>query len=75
MALNPRIIACGRKMAAVGMVIRFVCGPLIMSAASIAVGLRGIRLHAAIVQVIIVMLNTLQMKIKSGLINGDCKLK
>ena len=75
MALQPRIIACGTKMAAVGMVIRFVCGPLIMSAASIAVGLRGIRLHAAIVQVIIVMLNTLQMKIKSGLINGDCKLK
>ncbi|CDP12011.1 unnamed protein product [Coffea canephora] len=50
MALQPRIIACGTKMAAVGMVIRFVCGPLIMSAASIAVGLRGIRLHAAIVQ-------------------------
>ncbi|KAL3504346.1 hypothetical protein ACH5RR_034187 [Cinchona calisaya] len=50
MALQPRIIACGTKMAAIGMVIRFVCGPVLMSAASIAVGLRGVRLHAAIVQ-------------------------
>lgn len=51
MALQPRIIACGTKRATVGMVIRFLCGPIIMSAASVAVGLRGVKLHAAIVQV------------------------
>ncbi|PSS31739.1 Auxin efflux carrier component like [Actinidia chinensis var. chinensis] len=50
MALQPRIIACGTKMAAIGMLIRFCGGPLLMSAASIAVGLRGDWLHTAIVQ-------------------------
>ncbi|XP_043717663.1 auxin efflux carrier component 6 [Telopea speciosissima] len=50
MALQPRIIACGTKMAAIGMAIRFLSGPTLMSAASVAVGLRGIKLHAAIVQ-------------------------
>ncbi|KAL0016244.1 hypothetical protein SO802_003313 [Lithocarpus litseifolius] len=50
MALQPRIIACGTKRATIGMVIRFLCGPIIMSAASVAVGLRGVKLHAAIVQ-------------------------
>ncbi|KAL5992987.1 May act as a component of the auxin efflux carrier [Asimina triloba] len=47
---RPRIIACGAKMAAISMAIRFLCGPTIMSAASVATGLRGDRLHAAIVQ-------------------------
>lgn len=51
MALQPRIIACGAKRATMGMVIRFLFGPIIMSAASVAVGLRGVNLHAAIVQV------------------------
>ncbi|GAA0179005.1 hypothetical protein Leryth_018419 [Lithospermum erythrorhizon] len=50
MALQPRLIACGTKLAIIGMVIRFVCGPLLMSAASIAIGLKDARLHAAIVQ-------------------------
>ncbi|XP_058089742.1 auxin efflux carrier component 6 [Magnolia sinica] len=50
MALQPRIIACGSKMATIAMAIRFFSGPTIMSAASVAVGLRGVRLHAAIVQ-------------------------
>ncbi|XWS23607.1 hypothetical protein CRYUN_Cryun28dG0029300 [Craigia yunnanensis] len=50
MALQPRIIACGTKRATMGMVIRFLCGPVIMSTASIAMGLRGAKLHAAIVQ-------------------------
>ncbi|PON74477.1 Auxin efflux carrier [Parasponia andersonii] len=50
MALQPRIIACGTKRATMGMVIRFICGPIIMSTASVAVGLRGIKLQAAIVQ-------------------------
>lgn len=51
MALQPRIIACGTKIAAISMAIRFVSGPLVMSAASLVVRLRGVRLHAAIVQV------------------------
>ncbi|XP_057442792.1 auxin efflux carrier component 6 isoform X2 [Lotus japonicus] len=50
MALQPRIIACGTKRAAMGMAIRFVCGPLVMSASSIVIGLRGDKLHTAIVQ-------------------------
>ncbi|XP_073052786.1 auxin efflux carrier component 6-like isoform X1 [Primulina eburnea] len=50
MALQPRIIACGLKMGAISMVVRFIGGPLLMSASSVAVGLKGIHLHAAIVQ-------------------------
>ncbi|XP_072998499.1 auxin efflux carrier component 6 [Typha latifolia] len=50
MALQQRIIACGTKMAIISMTIRFLCGPIVMSAASLAVGLRGVRLHTAIVQ-------------------------
>ncbi|KAK8473131.1 hypothetical protein PHAVU_001G063900 [Phaseolus vulgaris] len=50
MALQPRIIACGTKRAVMGMVIRFLCGPLVMSASSIAIGLRHDILHTAIVQ-------------------------
>ncbi|XP_020206123.1 auxin efflux carrier component 6 [Cajanus cajan] len=50
MALQPRIIACGTKRAVIGMAIRFLCGPLVMSATSIAIGLRQDRLHTAIVQ-------------------------
>nr|AMQ09728.1 PIN auxin transporter [Boehmeria nivea] len=50
MALQPRIIACGTKRATMGMVIRFICGPILMSAASILIGLKGVKLHAAIVQ-------------------------
>lgn len=50
MALQPRIIACGAKRATMGMAIRFICGPIIMSAASVAVGLKSVKLHAAIVQ-------------------------
>ncbi|CAA2965782.1 auxin efflux carrier component 6 [Olea europaea subsp. europaea] len=50
MALQPRIIACGTKMALIGMAIRFVGGPLLMSTASFVVGMRGTHLRAAIVQ-------------------------
>ncbi|KAM0940965.1 putative membrane transport protein [Dioscorea sansibarensis] len=50
MALQPRIIACGNSIAAFAMAVRFLAGPAVMAAASIAVGLRGILLHIAIVQ-------------------------
>ncbi|KAJ6953084.1 hypothetical protein NC652_004925 [Populus alba x Populus x berolinensis] len=50
MALQPRIIVCGKKTATMAMAIRFICGPIVMSTASLAVGMRGERLRAAIVQ-------------------------
>ncbi|KAK6944471.1 Membrane transport protein [Dillenia turbinata] len=50
MALQPRIIACGNTIAAFAMAVRFLTGPAVMAAASIAVGLRGVLLHIAVVQ-------------------------
>lgn len=50
MALQPRLIACGATLATFAMAVRFLTGPAVMAAASIAVGLRGVDLHAAIVQ-------------------------
>ncbi|XP_060177576.1 probable auxin efflux carrier component 1b [Lycium barbarum] len=50
MALSPRIIACGKTIAIFSMAVRFLTGPAVMAAASIAVGLRGALLHIAIVQ-------------------------
>ncbi|CAH9102550.1 unnamed protein product [Cuscuta europaea] len=50
MALQPRIIACGKRVAAFSMGVRFLIGPAVMAASSIAVGLRGVLLHVAIVQ-------------------------
>ncbi|KAF5730308.1 auxin efflux carrier component 1c isoform X2 [Tripterygium wilfordii] len=50
MALQPRIIACGNSVAAFTMAVRFLTGPAVMAAASIAVGLKGDLLHIAIVQ-------------------------
>lgn len=52
MALQPRIIACGNKVATFAMAVRFLTGPAVMAAASFAVGLRGTLLHVAIVQVL-----------------------
>lgn len=51
MALQPRVIACGNSTAAFAMAVRFLTGPAVMAAASIAVGLKGVLLHVAIVQV------------------------
>ncbi|KAA8542825.1 hypothetical protein F0562_023977 [Nyssa sinensis] len=50
MALQPRIIACGNSIATFAMAVRFLTGPAVMAAASIAVGLRGVLLRIAIVQ-------------------------
>ncbi|WOL18408.1 auxin efflux carrier component 3a-like [Canna indica] len=50
MALQPRMIACGNTVATFAMAVRFLAGPAVMAAASIAVGLRGTLLHVAIVQ-------------------------
>ncbi|KAJ1696138.1 hypothetical protein LUZ63_004650 [Rhynchospora breviuscula] len=50
MALQPRIIACGNRMALYTMGVRFLCGPAVMAAASFAIGLKGSLLRVAIVQ-------------------------
>ena len=60
MALQPKIIACGSSIAAFGMAVRFLIGPAVMAAASIAIGIRGILLHVAIIQVIIIFNNANQ---------------
>lgn len=51
MALQPKIIACGKSVAAFSMAVRFLTGPAVIAATSIAIGLRGVLLHVAIVQV------------------------
>jgi auxin efflux carrier family len=51
MALQPKLIACGKSVATFSMAVRFLTGPAVIAATSIAVGLRGILLHVAIVQV------------------------
>ena len=50
MALQPRMIACGNTVAVFAMAVRFLTGPAVMAAVSIAVGLRGVLLRIAIVQ-------------------------
>ena len=61
MALQPKIIACGNSVASFAMAVRFLTGPAVMAAASIAVGLRGRLLHIAIVQVIQTLMPILTM--------------
>lgn len=51
MALQPKFIACGKSMAAFTMVVRFLIGPGVIAATSLAVGLRGLLLQVVIVQV------------------------
>ncbi|KAJ4963188.1 hypothetical protein NE237_023127 [Protea cynaroides] len=50
MALQPKIIACGKSVATFSMAVRFLTGPAVIATTSIAVGLRGVLLHVAIVQ-------------------------
>ncbi|KAK3023932.1 hypothetical protein RJ639_043602 [Escallonia herrerae] len=50
MALQPKIIACGKTVATFSMAVRFLTGPAVIAATSIAIGLRGVFLHIAIVQ-------------------------
>lgn len=50
MALQPKIIACGQRVATFSMAVRFLTGPAVMAATSIAIGIRGVLLHVAIVQ-------------------------
>ncbi|XVF14217.1 hypothetical protein REPUB_Repub09cG0039200 [Reevesia pubescens] len=50
MASRPSIIACGVRMAAIAMVLKFMAGPALMAAPSAAFGLRGRLLRVAVVQ-------------------------
>ncbi|KAG2299536.1 hypothetical protein Bca4012_011160 [Brassica carinata] len=50
MALQPKIIACGKSAAVFAMAVRFLSGPAVIAATSTAIGLRGNLLHIAIVQ-------------------------
>ncbi|KAI5674094.1 hypothetical protein M9H77_14458 [Catharanthus roseus] len=50
MALQPKIIACGKSVAAFSMAVRFLTGPAVIAATSIAIGIRGVLLHVVIVQ-------------------------
>ncbi|KAK4489644.1 hypothetical protein RD792_005456 [Penstemon davidsonii] len=50
MALQPKIIACGKLVATLSMAVRFLIGPAVMATTSFAVGFRGALLHIAIVQ-------------------------
>lgn len=51
MATRPSIIACGTRLAAVAMALKFLLGPAVMGAASLACGLRGKLFKVAFVQV------------------------
>ncbi|XVF58212.1 hypothetical protein PTKIN_Ptkin07bG0045800 [Pterospermum kingtungense] len=50
MASRPSIIACGIRMAAVAMAMKFMAGPALMAVASLSLGLRGRLFRVAIVQ-------------------------
>lgn len=51
MASQPKVIACGKSVAAFSMAVRFLVGPAVMAATSVAIGFRGVLLRVAIVQV------------------------
>ncbi|RWW69817.1 hypothetical protein BHE74_00022552 [Ensete ventricosum] len=54
MALQDKIVACGPKLSALGMVLKFIAGPAATTICAVAVGLRGDLLSVAIVQVMYV---------------------
>jgi auxin efflux carrier family len=51
MALQTKIIACGKTSAAMSMVLKFLVGPLLFAATSAAVGIRGVVFKVGIIQV------------------------
>ncbi|RDX74068.1 Auxin efflux carrier component 2, partial [Mucuna pruriens] len=50
MALQPKIITCGKARAALAMAIKFLVGPAVIAATTTAIGIRGVLLHIQIVQ-------------------------
>jgi len=51
MALQPKIIACGKTQATIAMVLKFLVGPVSFGATSAAVGVRGVVFKVGIIQV------------------------
>ncbi|KAA8535697.1 hypothetical protein F0562_030700 [Nyssa sinensis] len=50
MALQPKIIACGKSVATISLAVRFLAGPAVIAATSVAIGIRGVLLQVAILQ-------------------------
>ncbi|KAL5065899.1 hypothetical protein RYX36_027636 [Vicia faba] len=50
MALQPKLILCGKRVASFSMAVRFLAAPAVTAATSLAIGLHGALLHFAIVQ-------------------------
>ncbi|KAL8137581.1 hypothetical protein V2J09_003582 [Rumex salicifolius] len=50
MALQPKLIACGNRLALFSMVLRFIVGPAVAALSSVALGIRGNLLKISIVQ-------------------------
>ncbi|KAL6191806.1 hypothetical protein ACLB2K_038195 [Fragaria x ananassa] len=50
MALQPKMIVCGKSVAISAMAVRFLIGPAVIAACALAVGLRGVLLHVSILQ-------------------------
>ena len=57
MALQPKIVACGKGMTVLSLAMRFIVGPAVMAGTSAAIGIRGVPLQVAIVQVFNLHLN------------------
>lgn len=53
MALQPKIIACGKSAAALAMAVRFLVGPAVAAATSTTIGIRRDLLRISIVQVLL----------------------
>jgi len=51
MALQPKIITCGKTLAALAFGIKFLVGPFLILAASKIIGIHGVLLRVTIVQV------------------------
>ena len=51
MARQPRFIPCGYANASVSMILKFLIGPMAMLLASFAIGMHGILLRIAVIQV------------------------
>ncbi|RDX98133.1 Auxin efflux carrier component 2, partial [Mucuna pruriens] len=50
MALQPKIIACGKTWAAISLALRILIAPAVISVTAIVIGIRGVLLRVAIVQ-------------------------
>ena len=53
MALQEKLIACGPSLTLFGMLLKFIAGPATIAIGSYAVGLHGVALRVAIIQVIL----------------------